>query len=69
MAKDPMVPINLRVPQRMLAQIDERAASLGRDRSEFIRSAISSLLESAPPSMEMRLDDLERRISAVELTI
>lgn len=64
-----MVPINLRVPQRMLAQIDERAASLGRDRSEFIRSAISSLLESAPPSMEMRLDDLERRISAVELTI
>lgn len=66
MAKDPMVPINLRVPQSMLYEIDARAALLGRDRSDVIRSAISRLLESGPRSVEERLAGLERRMSAVE---
>ena len=66
MAKDPMVPINLRVPQSMLDEIDARGALLGRDRSDVIRSAISRLLESSSRSVEERLAGLERRMSAVE---
>lgn len=66
MAKDPMVPINLRVPQSMLEQIDAHVAQLGRDRSDFIRSAISCGLENGAQSIEQRLAALERRLSAVE---
>lgn len=67
MAKEAMVPLNLRVPQSMLDQVDERAAALGHDRSEFIRNAISCLLEiGRPQSVEMRLADLEWRLSKLE---
>jgi len=66
MAKDAMVPINLRVPQSMLDRLDEMAVLLGRDRSDCIRSAISGFLEVGPRSVEVRLADLERRLSSLE---
>lgn len=69
MAKDPMVPINLRVPQSMLAEIDERVAQVGRDRSDFIRSAISCFLEISLQSVEQRLGAMERRLAAVETSV
>ena len=64
--KDPMVPVNLRVPQSLLERLDESAALLNRDRSDCIRSAITRFLDSGPQSVEDRLADLERRLSAVE---
>ncbi len=67
MAKDPMVPINLRVPQSLLDQIDEKVARLGSDRSDFIRRAISCLLQNGADSFEQRLADLERRVSDLEI--
>lgn len=63
MAKEPMVPLNLRVPGSLLQQVDERAQQLNRDRSECIREAMEAWLVAQPRSLELRLATLERRVA------
>lgn len=65
MAKEPMVPLNLRVPGSLLHQLDERAEHLKRDRSECIREAIEAWLVGQPRSLEARVATLERRVSEI----
>ena len=63
MAKEPMVPLNLRIPGSLLHQLDERAEHLKRDRSDCIREAIEAWLVARPRSLEERVATLERRVS------
>lgn len=66
MAREPMVPMNLRVPGTLLQQLDERARDLNRDRSECIREAIEAWLVAQPRSLEARVETLERRMAELE---
>lgn len=63
MARDPMVPLNLRVPGDLLRQLDERADDLNRERSDCIREAIEAWLVPQPRSLEARVETLERRVA------
>lgn len=63
MAKEPMVPLNLRVPGSLLQQLDERAGDLNRERSDCIREAIEAWLIAQPRSLEARVETLERRMT------
>ncbi|WP_409449553.1 MULTISPECIES: ribbon-helix-helix protein, CopG family [unclassified Brevundimonas] len=66
MAREPMVPLNLRVPSGLLQQLDERATVLNRDRSECIREAIEAWLVPQPRSLEARVEKLEGRMAELE---
>lgn len=69
MPKQPMTPLNLRVPGHLLLQLDERAKYLNRDRSECVREAIEAWLVAQPQSLEARVATLERRVGQlVDLT-
>ncbi len=69
MAKEPMVPLNLRVPGSLLKQLDERAAQLSKDRSECIRVAIEAWLVDLPRSLEARVETLERCVAELSAEI
>jgi predicted transcriptional regulator len=66
MAREPMVPMNLRVPGTLLQQLDERARDLNRDRSGCIREAIEAWLVAQPRSLEARVETLERHMAELE---
>lgn len=64
--KQPMETISLRIPVPLRERVRARALEQGRDQSELIREAVEAFLGHSDPTVQDRLQAVERRLGAIE---
>jgi hypothetical protein len=63
------IPLMVRLPPELHAQVVEAAQGRNVSLNEFIVSALSDRLNSDEPALDQRLTELERRIQVVEMSL